>query len=194
MALTGARQYQKIQDMANSDPLTGLVNKGYFLKDCAQKFKEAQETGKPLSIAMFDVDNFKHYNDLNGHLSGDQALIAIAEVLRAHGRPRDTVARFGGEEFILLMPATAHEVACELTESIRTAVMESGVEHAEKQPMGFLSISGGVASVPLHGTVMAEVIERADVAMYQAKKTGRNQVVSASIAASSMEMVSSGDA
>lgn len=194
MALAGARQYQKIQGMANSDPLTGLVNKGYFLKACTQKFKEAQQTGKPLSIAMFDVDNFKHYNDLNGHLSGDQALIAIAEVLRAHGRPRDTVARFGGEEFILLMPATEHQAACDLTENIRFAVTQMRVEYAEKQPLGFLSVSGGVATVPQHGTAMADVIERADVAMYQAKKTGRNQVVSASVAARSMEMVSSEDA
>jgi len=193
MALTGARQYQKIQDMANSDPLTGLRNKGYFLKDGAQKFKESQETGSPLSIAMFDVDNFKHYNDMNGHLSGDQALKTIAGVLRSHGRPGDTVARFGGEEFILLMPGTQHEDACALAEQIRVAVTQSDVEHSEKQPMGFLSISGGVSTVPLHGTVMTEVIERADVAMYQAKKTGRNQVVSANVAASSMEMVSTGD-
>ncbi len=193
MALTGARQYRKIQDMANSDPLTGLVNKGYFLKDCAQKFKESFESSSPLSVAMFDVDNFKHYNDVNGHLSGDHALVAIAEILRDHGRPTDTVARFGGEEFILLMPATTHADACARAEQIRLAVTESDVEHSGKQPMGFLSVSAGVSTVPIHGTAMADVIERADVAMYQAKKTGRNQVISANVAASSMEMVSSGD-
>jgi diguanylate cyclase (GGDEF)-like protein len=192
MALTGARQYQKIQNMANSDPLTGLVNKGYFLKVGVQQFQEAQAKGRPLSVAMFDIDQFKHYNDLNGHLSGDQALIAVAEVLRSKGRPGDTVGRFGGEEFILLMPETTHEEACEVAERIRLAVSESEVEHREKQPLGFLSVSGGVATVPLHGTGMGEVVERADIAMYQAKKSGRNRVISASVAATSMEMVASG--
>ena len=138
---------------------------------------------------MFDVDNFKHYNDLNGHLCGDQALIAIAEELGKQGRPGDIVSRFGGEEFILVLPNTEHEDACALAEQARLAIMNRDVEHREKQPLGFLSVSGGVATVPLHGTGMEEVVERADVAMYQAKKSGRNQIVSANVAASSMEMV-----
>ncbi len=189
MAINSARQYQKIQNMANSDLLTGLVNKGHFLRLGAQEFREAQSTGRPLSVIMFDVDNFKHYNDLNGHLCGDQALIAIAEELGKQGRPGDIVSRFGGEEFILVLPNTEHEDACALAEQARLAIMNRDVEHREKQPLGFLSVSGGVATVPLHGTGMEEVVERADVAMYQAKKSGRNQIVSANVAASSMEMV-----
>jgi diguanylate cyclase (GGDEF)-like protein len=192
MALSGARQYQKIQDMANSDPLTGLTNKGRFLKVCSEVFHDAPTRGRPVSIAMFDLDNFKHYNDENGHLAGDQALKAIAEILREHSRENDTPARFGGEEFILLMPDTDHTVACEVAERIRLGVKNCDVQHSEKQPLGFLSISGGIATVPLHGTGMEEIIERSDVAMYQAKKTGRDRVVSANLAASSMEMASSG--
>jgi diguanylate cyclase (GGDEF)-like protein len=192
-ALTNARQYQKIQTLANSDPLTGLVNKGYLLRTGATRFKDAQQNGKPLSLAMFDLDHFKHYNDVNGHMSGDQALAAIAEVLQENARPGDIVGRFGGEEFILLMPDTAHEVGCEVAERVRVAVMERDVQHREKQPLGFLSVSGGVATTPYHGLKLVTVLERADEAMYAAKRGGRNSIVSANCTDNTLNLTSGVD-
>jgi diguanylate cyclase (GGDEF)-like protein len=129
---------------------------------------------------MFDLDNFKNYNDTNGHLAGDRLLAELAGILKREVRVEDLVARFGGEEFIILLRDAGLESAYETAERIRVAVETHPFEHREKQPLGFISISGGVATLPQHGVEMEELIEAADEALYEGKKAGRNRIVAAS--------------
>jgi diguanylate cyclase (GGDEF)-like protein len=178
LAFANYLQFHKIEQLANSDPLTRLFNKGYFLDVCDVAVREARERSEPLSILMFDVDNFKNYNDTNGHLAGDRLLRRLAELMVGIVRERGVLARFGGEEFIAMLncpPAQAFETA----EKIRAATADHPFDHREMQPLGFLSVSGGVASLPASGTTMEELIGAADAALYRGKRSGRNRIVDA---------------
>ncbi len=175
MAFANYVQFRKIEALANSDPLTRLHNKGYFLEVCETEFEDARRREQAVSILMFDVDNFKHYNDTNGHLAGDRLLKKLADLLRETVKDRGTLARFGGEEFIVLLRVGTDE-ALQVAERVRKAVMEHAFDHREKQPLGFISVSGGVGTLGFHGTTIEEIIEAADEGLYEGKKSGRNQV------------------
>ncbi|MCU0725311.1 MAG: GGDEF domain-containing protein [Planctomycetes bacterium] len=175
LAFANYLQFHKIEQLANSDPLTLLFNKGYFLDICDQAVRTALERSQPLSILMFDVDNFKNYNDTNGHLAGDRLLRRLAELMKGIVRDRGVLARFGGEEFIAVFRGTPEE-ARETAEEIRMATAGHPFEHRERQPLGFLSVSGGVASLPVHGTTVEDLIGAADAALYRGKWSGRNRI------------------
>ncbi|NOZ25707.1 MAG: sensor domain-containing diguanylate cyclase [Nitrospirae bacterium] len=169
--LSGAKKKAEV------DPLTGLYNRRYFFH-MVQKFVEKsilEDT--PISIFLFDIDNFKHYNDTNGHAEGDKLLKELSELVAKFTRKTSVVARYGGEEFIVMLPEISKEEAFVYAERVREMIASHPFAHREKQPLGIVSISGGVASFPADGRSIHEVIQLADAALYQAKRDGRNRVI-----------------
>jgi diguanylate cyclase (GGDEF)-like protein len=128
---------------------------------------------------MIDLDNFKHYNDTNGHLAGDKLLQQIAGILRQEIREQDTVARFGGEEFVVLLHQVGGEEAFEAAERIRRAIAEYPFPNGTKQPLGRVSASLGMSCFPDEAMDLELLILKADQALYAAKEQGRNRVVAA---------------
>ena len=137
--------------------------------------KSAQE-GTVISVFLFDIDNFKHYNDTNGHDAGDKLLIELSHLISGAREKESIVARYGGEEFIIMFPGTSKRDAFLYAERLREKIAQHPFRHREKQPLGFVSISGGVATFPEDGDSMSKVIQHADMSLYRAKSEGRNRV------------------
>ena len=162
--------------MAEKDAMTGLYNKNYLLTMVNGELSRSKVLGDSLSLVMLDIDNFKHYNDTNGHPAGDEVLIEIANILRENTRDLDLCARFGGEEFMVVLPKTPLRIAEEIAERIRTMVQSASFPHEDKQPLGMLTASFGVASFPDHATIADDLVRKTDVALYAAKRAGKNRV------------------
>jgi len=177
IALNNAVMFRQINSLANSDGLTRLTNKRHFLLRLGEELFKAEKTNQPLSIFIFDIDHFKKYNDGNGHLAGDEALKITARLLKESTREDDITARYGGEEFIVVLPNTSKEGAFRAAEKIRMAIENFPYPSAKSQPMGRVTISGGVSTFPKDGRNSSELISAADQALYQAKNAGRNQVL-----------------
>jgi len=174
-----ASRYASLRETSIRDGLTGLFNVRFF-KECFEKELKARETTRtPTSFLFFDVDHFKKYNDTHGHPAGDRVLKQIASLMRASFDTTDIVARYGGEEFVVLLKETSHEEGMRKAERFREAVEKAVFENEHTQPLGRLTVSIGVSSFPEHGEDMATIIKAADDALYQAKKTSRNLVISA---------------
>jgi len=175
-ALTEANE--RLEHLAQEDGLTGLANRRYFDARLLFNFQQALEGQTPLAVVMVDVDEFKKYNDLYGHLGGDECLRQIAHALRsAVWRSGDLVARYGGEEMVLLLPATDAEGALEVAQRARLAVADLRIPHAASA-LGTVSISLGVAAgVPQPDSTPFELLKAADEALYLAKQEGRNTVM-----------------
>jgi diguanylate cyclase (GGDEF)-like protein len=173
-ALTAANH--ALSDLARTDALTGLHNRRAFDELLAQESGRQARHRSPFAIAMIDVDNFKFYNDTHGHPQGDVLLRALAAVLRTHVRSTDIVARFGGEEFAVLLLGTSPDDAVVTANKLRKGVAEASLPFGEQQPLGCLSVSVGVAAAPDHGQTPEAVLLAADMALYAAKHAGRNQV------------------
>lgn len=165
------------QHSANTDSLTGLNNRNYFFKMSQYYMERSLRDGTVISFFLFDIDNFKHYNDTNGHNAGDQLLIQMSQIIRESSRKNSTVARYGGEEFIVMLPGIAKEDALVYAERLRESIAQYPFQHREKQPLGFISISGGIASFPEDGESINKVIQHADTLLYQAKSEGKNRVL-----------------
>lgn len=176
LALVNARHVTKLKDLANTDGLTGLLNKRYFMSELANLIIAAEREAQRLSLFIFDIDHFKTYNDTNGHLEGDRVLRQLAALFKQQVRPADRCCRYGGEEFILAMPDTEAKDALVVAERIRRAIEEFAFDHEENQPGGNLTISGGVSSFPADGTSVLELTRHADLALYESKREGRNRV------------------
>jgi diguanylate cyclase (GGDEF)-like protein len=125
---------------------------------------------------MFDVDHFKKYNDRNGHQAGDEALKLTGTLLNERRREADTAARYGGEEFICILPETPKEGAFVFAESIRKTIEQTDYPHSESQPLGRVTISGGIATYPEDSYNGTGLIEVADACLYKSKEGGRNQI------------------
>lgn len=169
---------RKLEELATTDPLTGIGNRRKMTEQIAQELERARRFCHPLSLLMVDIDHFKRINDTYGHEVGDQAIIQTAILLTAHLRAVDAVARFGGEEFVLLMPETPIAVAAHAAERLRAKAAELRVL-AEDGTEVELTISIGVSAVDAHGApdTPSSLLVRADKALYRAKKEGRNRVV-----------------
>lgn len=162
---------------ANTDALTGLNNRNYLFH-MAQNFVEKSiREGSPISIFLFDIDNFKHYNDANGHDEGDTLLKELSDIVRTVTRKNSVIVRYGGEEFIVMLPGIAKEDAFIYAERLREKIAEYPFRHRETQPLGRVSISGGVASFPIDGDSIYKIIQLADMSLYKAKSEGRNRVI-----------------
>jgi diguanylate cyclase (GGDEF)-like protein len=183
MAIANLSYYQEVQQLAIRDGLTGLHNYRYFRQQIARSVQHARRYEAPLSLLMIDLDNFKRYNDTYGHLKGDQILKEIAALLLAYTRSADLVARYGGEEFVVLLPESGDEQAHNVAEKIRQVVEAHPFTLAAGELPQSLTISVGVASSI--GEWSADtLIQTADDALYRAKASGKNRVVTSNAASS----------
>jgi diguanylate cyclase (GGDEF)-like protein len=177
VALINQTMLGEAKHKANTDALTGLNNRNYLFH-MAQNFVEKSiREGSPISIFLFDIDNFKHYNDTNGHDEGDTLLKQLSDVVRTITRKNSVIVRYGGEEFIVMLPGISKEDAFIYAERLREKIAEYPFRHRETQPLGRVSISGGVASFPIDGDSIYKVIQLADMSLYKAKSEGRNRVI-----------------
>ena len=167
------RQVAQTRRAAMRDPLTGLANRRAYDERVAQEFARWKRFGGPLALLVLDVDDFKQINDQFGHKSGDKALIMVAKILEERLRETDFIARFGGEEFVVLLIGAERDDALRLADGMRQAVAEGGL-HASGKPVK-VTVSVGMASFADADTPEV-VFERADGALYQAKRTGKNRV------------------
>ena len=172
-------RYLAAQKMATIDGLTGLYNHRYFMDQLRKEFTRARRYRNWLSLILIDIDNFKHYNDTNGHLAGNKALVKIAKTIRRSVREMDLVARWGGEEFALLLPEINAKNGMIVAEKIRKEVENQRFRNERKQPEGNLTISLGVAENSANLKNYLELFNRADEALYQAKRSGKNRCASA---------------
>ena len=168
---------QMLLRLSMSDPLTELFNRGYFGERVAAEVSRASRHRHALTIAMVDVDHFKSFNDQHGHAAGDKVLQTIATMLRRSFRKTDIVARYGGEEFVIAMPETDTDSASRKLEHFRQAIARTPIAVPKFSKPVFITVSAGVAGLPLDGTKDEDLIEVADARLFQAKRNGRNQIV-----------------
>ena len=168
--------YRSKEVEAEIDKLTQIFNKGALLHRLGLVLLEARTTGGQASVFMFDLDNFKIYNDTNGHLAGDRLLTQLSQLVKETVRSDDVFGRFGGEEFLLVMPNRNGTQAMTVARAIRKRIEEYPFVGGETQPLGRVTISGGVACFPDDAAEQVELMKAADDALYRAKEGGRNQV------------------
>ncbi len=167
LAMANSRLYTQTRELSVTDELTGVFNRRQFGQVLHMEWKRAIRFQRDLSLLMCDVDHFKNYNDTYGHPKGDEILRGLGQLLTANLREVDTVARFGGEEFVILLPDTDKNGALAVAEKLR---------HLVQEKMGGVTISIGIAHFPEDVAEMDDLIDHADIALYDAKDAGRNKV------------------
>jgi len=167
----------ELQVLAHTDRLTGVANRNQLDQQLAMEWQRHRREQKPIALLMIDADHFKAYNDCFGHLAGDRCLIRIAEVVqRTCNRPGDLLARFGGEEFVLLLPDTDCQGAVTVAERVQEALEHQAIPHPKAVVAGRVSVSIGIAcQVPDAHNTPQELLASADAALYRAKAGGRNR-------------------
>ena len=167
----------QVKAMAETDGLTGCYNRRYLDSQINKELNYANDHNMPLSIVMFDIDNFKEFNDKYGHVVGDQCLKQVVNAAKSIlQRPTDILARYGGEEFTLLLPSSHCEDAYRIAERLRETIMELAIPHQSSSHSGVVTISLGVACwQPPQSLDANKIISDADEALYQAKQAGRNR-------------------
>jgi diguanylate cyclase (GGDEF)-like protein len=171
------RHRTQLAHLARHDPLTGLANRRSLQEDLEVLHARSQRYGRRFALAMCDLDRFKAYNDTHGHQAGDQALRAVATTIARELRGGDTVYRYGGEEFLLILPEQTLETARIAVERVRSAVERLAFPQPAAGPGGTLTLSAGIAALdPGEPTTVGELLEQADAALYRAKSAGRNQL------------------
>jgi diguanylate cyclase (GGDEF)-like protein len=166
--------HAQLQAAARTDPKTGLLNAAAWQREADTEIIRAQRTGVPLALVLVDIDHFKKVNDTYGHLVGDQVLIQVAATLRSQIRDYDVVGRFGGEEFVVLLPGADVIEARRVAERLRRRVGRMAV--AAEQAMVTVTVSAGVAIMNVHGGDLIELLAAADLALYRAKELGRDRI------------------
>jgi len=166
---------EQLRQQAIHDPLTGLYNRRFLEETIGREMAQAQRSNEPMSIAMIDIDRFKSINDTYGHNVGDLFLIALGDMLEQKTRAGDVACRFGGEEFIVVMPGAPLEVAAQRINEFRQCFNAVKIDVAGKSVNA--TFSAGVAGFPLHGMDEKTIIAEADRALYAAKEGGRNRVI-----------------
>jgi diguanylate cyclase (GGDEF)-like protein len=166
----------KFQLMSITDPLTGLLNRRYLEERLTEELNRSERYNYSVSCLMIDIDDFKSYNDRNGHQAGDVALKITAHSLKAALRSADVACRYGGEEFCILLPQTSLTEAGVIAERMRQRVTETEYPHGKSQPLGTVSISIGISTFAKHIDTAEKVIAAADRALYVAKSQGKNRI------------------
>ena len=172
------RSRDLLQRLTTLDPLTGIDNRRRFDAYLSAEWGRAAREGQVLSLAMIDIDHFKPFNDRYGHAHGDRCLTRVAAALQASVlRPADLVARYGGEEFVCVLPDTDLAGAEQLAERMRAGVQALAIAHGTSSATGYVTISVGIAAVtPQTDDSANSLVEAADQALYEAKRSGRNRV------------------
>jgi two-component system, cell cycle response regulator len=168
-------QTRRLEALIFEDALTGLANRRYILTQLASQVSGARRHGRPLSVAIVDIDHFKPINDVHGHHTGDDVLVAVATTLRSHLRAEDHLGRLGGEEFLVLLPDTDGSAAVRVTEKLRCEVAATTVEHDD----GPLAVTVSIGTATWDGEAPEQLLRRADDALYAAKAGGRDRTLSA---------------
>lgn len=177
--LKRSQLYREIQELSITDGLTGVYVRRYFLQRLKEELSRAKISGSTLSYILLDVDKFKNINDTYGHIVGDAVLKGIAGILSASLRLIDMCARFGGEEFCLMLPETTKEQALAVSQRIRLKVQEAKIKAFNENLT--CTISMGLASYPDDAGQINTLIDKADKALYRAKAQGRNRVCAAGV-------------
>ena len=169
-------ELEQLKELVHADPLTGALNRGGLDEAFARESARADRRDTPLCVALLDLDDFKRFNDTSGHVAGDNALRHLVNVAREMLRPNDTIARFGGEEFVILMPDTGMESAMLVVYRLQRSLAASCFLHAG-QPLPITFSAGVTPRTPYER--QSTVISRADEALYEAKRAGKNRVLAA---------------
>jgi diguanylate cyclase (GGDEF)-like protein len=170
--------FEKTLLSAITDGLTGLYNHRYFQDRLEEELERSQRYGQPVALLMIDLDDFKRYNDANGHIAGDVLLADVAKMLRRTVRKVDVVARYGGEEFAVILPATRKKGALIIANRLCQKAASTKFPNQEVMPRKAITISIGLAVYPDDAKDKAKLIDMADKALYHSKKAGKNQVYS----------------
>jgi diguanylate cyclase (GGDEF)-like protein len=176
LALSNIRLRENLRQQSIRDPLTGLYNRRFLEESLAREMARCKRKGVVFAVLMLDVDHFKSFNDTYGHEAGDVVLRSAAQAMQKNFREADIVCRFGGEEFVVVLPDTNPEGAAVSARHMLDIVRGLHVSHNGKT-MGSITISIGLAMYPLHGDSVKALIESADKALYEAKGAGRDRLV-----------------
>lgn len=172
----GNKHIEILKDMTSRDGLTEVYNHRFFHDALSENVQIATKESKPISMLFIDIDNFKYYNDFNGHQKGDEVLKQVAELIKNSVRSEDVVARYGGEEFAIILPNTSKDKGTKIAERVRTTIQDTYIVGQENQPSGNLTVSIGIATYPDDAKDDVELIKRADDALYRAKFFKKNRV------------------
>ena len=164
--------------MARTDKLTGLANRHYFDQKLVDEVDYADRTSMPINILLFDLDNFKKFNDTYGHVWGDKLLILFSDIIKQNIRSNDIPVRFGGEEFLIMLRDLDIETAMCVGQRIRKQLEKQKIYIGVEEDRRRVTVSCGVAQYPKHANSIKTVIDYADKALYKAKEKGKNMVVS----------------
>lgn len=175
-AILNAKLYADLEQIAFTDSLTQVNNRKYLLQRLEEEMRRARRLSNPMAIIMIDIDNFKMINDTMGHKAGDKVLREVACLLRKNLREIDLIGRYGGEEFVIILPDTSEELAMAIGERTRLSV-EAYSSRSFRDMNLYLTISGGLAMFPLHASDPEALIDVADQALYSAKRQGRNRIM-----------------
>jgi diguanylate cyclase (GGDEF)-like protein len=175
MAVQNARLHEQTVELSITDPLTGVPNRRHLFQQLDAEINRANRFGTQLSLLMIDIDHFKRLNDSAGHSAGDDVLREVCALMKQRVRRVDTLARYGGEEFVIVLPQVTRTEALEVAEKLRRGVAEAPIPHREVQPDKRVTISVGVANLPIDATEQARLVDCADAALYASKRGGRNR-------------------
>lgn len=175
IAIEIAELHKETKELTRVDELTQVYNKREFQRRLPEDIELTRRYAHFLSLAMLDIDDFKHYNDTNGHPAGDMVLKQLSQILTGNLRRTDVPFRYGGEEFAVILPATSREGALIILEKVRKEVENFSFEYREKQPGGKVTVSIGIATYPVDTKKAENLVNCADKALYRAKATGKNK-------------------
>ncbi len=178
LALANLQLRDTLRQQSIRDPLTGLFNRRYMEESFERELRRATRRADTVGVIMLDIDHFKHVNDSAGHAAGDRLLRAVADCLSLHTRASDVVCRYGGEEFVLILPEASLESTRQRAEHLRTELSRLRPDY-HGQRLGPVTASAGVAAFPTHGPTVESLLSAADQALYEAKHQGRDRVISA---------------
>jgi diguanylate cyclase (GGDEF)-like protein len=168
--------HETLRSQSIRDPLTSLFNRRYMEESLQREMRRAARGRQPVGIIMLDIDYFKEFNDSHGHEAGDALLQSVGAILQRSVRAEDIVCRYGGEEFVLILPDAPLSEAAQRAEHVRQAIGHLTMQF-HRQSLRQITVSAGVAVYPDHGPGGDAVLRAADAALYQAKTRGRNRIV-----------------
>jgi len=175
-AIDNAYRHAQVELQSQLDSLTNIYNHGHFLKLLKDQTDQAKLEHQPLSVIMLDVDHFKQYNDMYGHLSGDEILRNLCNIIKGHLKRTDAVGRWGGEEFVISLPNANGKQAQQIAERIRSSMLKLSAHNHKQTTIPVPTVSQGIAVYPLEVDEVMKLIDLADKRLYVAKERGRNQV------------------